>query len=152
MQHTQASLGRIFVIRLEHGEEMPEALEQFASEHGITSGLAIMIGGLDDGSKLVVGPEDGTALPVNPMVRALCGVHEVAAVGTLFPDADGQPVLHMHAACGRSDRTTTGCTREGIAAWQVLEIILVELTDLDAVRRQDPDTGFALLQCRSPSG
>jgi predicted DNA-binding protein with PD1-like motif len=82
------------------------------------------------------------------MVGVLSGVHEVAAVGTLFPDEAGRPVLHMHAAFGRGDRTLSGCIREGIVTWQVLEIILLELVGLNASRVPDEATGFRLLQCR----
>ena len=153
MQYSEGKIGRVFAIRLEHGEPMPGTLEKLAAEKGIGSGLAIMVGGADDGSKLVVGPEDGSVLPVTPMLTALCGVHEVAAVGTLFPDEQGNPVLHMHAACGRQGaesaipHTITGCIREGIVTWQILEIILIEISGLDAARLMDPETGFELLRC-----
>jgi len=79
------------------------------------------------------------------MERVLDNVHEVAGTGTLFPDADGRPVLHMHMACGRQDQTTTGCVRAGVKVWQILEIILLELVDTPAQRLPDPDLGFVLL-------
>ena len=107
-----------------------------------------MVGGADEGSRFVVGPEDRDTRPPVPMVSALAGVHEVAAVGTLFPDESGNPVLHMHAAFGRGDSTVSGCIREGISTWEVLEIILVEVEGLDATRVPDVRTGFRLLQCR----
>jgi predicted DNA-binding protein with PD1-like motif len=158
MQYSEGQVGRVFALRLEHGEPMPESLEAFAAEREVYSGLVIMVGGVDDGSRLVVGPEDGAALPAVPMVTALSGVHEVAAVGTLFPAASeapgrpGRPVLHMHAACGRQADTTTGCIREGISTWQTLEILLIEISGLDAARVSDPATGFQLLQCRGGEG
>ena len=147
MQYSQGQIGRVFALRLEHGEPMPETLEAFAAEQGVAGGLAIMVGGADDGSKFVVGPEDGETLPPVPMVNALSGVHEVAAVGTLFPDDEGRPALHMHAAFGRADDTKTGCIRAGIVTWHILEIILLEVTGLQASRRPDATTGFDLLQC-----
>ena len=124
---------------------MPDVLEQFCIDHDVQTGMAIMVGGADDGSRLVVGPEDGTALPVTPMVTALIGAHEAGAVGTIFPNAEGKPVLHMHAACGREQTTITGCIRVGIKTWHILEIILVELTGLDMARLKDDATGFELL-------
>jgi len=148
MQCSEGRVGRVFAIRLEHGEPMPESLERLAEERGVQCGLAIMVGGVDDGSRLVVGPHDGAATPVVPMIGVLSGVHEIAAVGALFPDETGRPVLHMHAACGRRDQTTSGCIREGIVAWQVLEIILLELVGLSASRVPDEATGFRLLQCQ----
>jgi predicted DNA-binding protein with PD1-like motif len=147
MQYTEGTVGRVFSIRLEHGEPMPESLERFAAERGVRSGLAIMVGGADDSSRLVVGPEDGAALPPVPMVTALRGVHEAAAVGTLFPDETGKSVLHMHAVFGRGDEARSGCIRAGIVTWQVLEIILLEIVGGNAVRRPDEQTGFRLLQC-----
>jgi predicted DNA-binding protein with PD1-like motif len=147
MQYSEGNLGRIFALRLEDGEPMPQTLESFLAERGITHGLAFMVGGADDGSKLVVGPEEGRALPVHPMVAALVGVHEILGVGTIFPDETGRPVLHMHGACGRKDSTITGCIRAGIMAWHILEIVVLEITGLQAARLPDAQTGFHLLQC-----
>jgi len=51
-------------------------------------------------------------------------VHEVAGVGTLFPDDEGNPVLHMHMACGRNDDTVTGCVGTGVKVWHVMKIMV----------------------------
>lgn len=148
MQYTQGTLGRVFALRLEHGDPMPQTLEDFVQAQGLTAGIAFMVGGADDGSRLVVGPEDGNVCPVNPMVTVLTGAHEIAAVGMIFPDAEGKPTLHMHAACGRGRDTITGCIRAGIKTWHVLELVIIEITGLDAARLYDEQTGFNLLQCR----
>lgn len=148
MQYTEGALGRVFAIRLEQGERMPDVLEAFAAEKGIASAFALMVGGVDEGSRLVVGPADGLARPVNPMVATVPGVCEVAAVGLIFPDETGKPMLHMHAACGRENQTVTGCIRAGVVTWQVLELLVVEMVGLDAARLPDAATGFKLLQCR----
>jgi predicted DNA-binding protein with PD1-like motif len=147
MQYTQGQLGRIFALRLEHGDLMPKTLEDFCLEQGVESGMAIMVGGADDGSKLVVGPEDGNAMPAVPMVTTLSGVHEVAAVGLVFAGPEGKPALHMHAASGRNESTITGCIRAGMVTWHVLEVMLIEIKGLDAIRLPDEITGFNLLQC-----
>jgi predicted DNA-binding protein with PD1-like motif len=76
----------------------------------------------------------------------LDNVHEVAGTGTLFPDDEGSPVLHMHMACGRNDATVTGCVRMGVKVWQVMEAILFELVDSTGTRVLDAETGFKLLQ------
>ena len=72
-------------------------------------------------------------------------VHEVTGVGTIFPDKLGNPVLHMHLACGRQSETVTGCVRRGVKVWHVMEIIVTELIDHQASRQPDPSTGFDLL-------
>ena len=145
MKHSQAQLGRIFVIRLEDGDIVHEEIERFAREQSIEAASLIVLGGADRESTLVVGPERGRTTPAVPMEHVLDNVHEVTGVGTLFPDDEGKPVLHMHIACGRTSSTITGCVRRGVKVWQVMEIVLVELVDTTAVRRLDPKTGLALL-------
>jgi predicted DNA-binding protein with PD1-like motif len=150
VQFTQGSLGRVFVLRLEHGERMPDVLETFAVDNGVSSALAVMVGGVDDASRIVVGPEDGTVLPPVPSILTLSGVHETAALGLILPDAEGRPGLHMHAAFGRGDEAKAGCIRAGIVTWHVLEIMLIEVVGLTCARAPDPSTGFTLLQCEPP--
>lgn len=146
MKYSQARQGRIFILRLEDGEVVHEVVERFAEEHSIRAAALIAVGGADEGSRLVVGPEKGRAVPVVPMELLLDGVHEVAGTGTLFPDEEGHPLIHMHFALGRKDRTVTGCIRRGVKVWQILEVILFELLDTSAHREADPVLGFKLLQ------
>ena len=145
MQYSQAKQGRIFVIRLEDGEILHETIENFAAEQGIRAAYMIVLGGADSQSRLVVGPEDGQASPVIPMIHELDNVHEIVGTGTLFPDEEGKPILHMHVAAGRNDSTITGCVRTGVKIWQVAEVVLIELLDTTAVRRMEPGLGFKLL-------
>lgn len=145
MKYSKGSLGRVVVIRLEDGDVVHECIERVAVAEDICRGYVMLVGGADQGSHVVVGPEDGRAQPVVPMERVLPGVHEVAGVGTVFPDESGRPVLHLHAAFGRDDRTVAGCIRRGVKTWIVLEAVLVEIVGNDAVRRPDPATGFELL-------
>jgi predicted DNA-binding protein with PD1-like motif len=72
-------------------------------------------------------------------------VHEVVGTGTIFPDAKGAPILHVHLACGRSQETITGCIRTGVKTWHVLEVIMTELLDSTARRLPDAASGFDLL-------
>ena len=146
MKYSEAKPGRVFVIRLEDGDILHEEIEKFASEKSIKAASLIAVGGADAGSGLIVGPENGRSTPVIPMRLELDNVHEIAGTGTLFPDKDGNPILHMHMACGRKDSAVTGCVRAGVKVWQVMEVILYELTDTDAARLPDEATGFALLQ------
>ncbi|MGD0661548.1 MAG: PPC domain-containing DNA-binding protein [Syntrophorhabdales bacterium] len=146
MRYSEARQGRVFVIRLEDGDVLHESIEAFAREHGIQAAGLIALGGADSASRLVVGPEEGRSSPIIPMEQALRDVHEVAGVGTLFPNAEGQPVLHMHVAAGRGGKAITGCVRMGVRIWHVLEVVLWELTGTKAVRVLDPETGFELLK------
>ena len=146
MKYSQAPQGRTFIIRLEDGEILHEEIEAFAAEHSVKAAALIALGGADAGSKLVVGPEEGRSKPVVPMELILNDVHEIAGVGTIFPDKDHNPVLHMHIASGRRDETITGCVRRGVKVWQIMEVILFELIDSSACRIFDEQTGFELLE------
>jgi predicted DNA-binding protein with PD1-like motif len=145
MRYSEAKQGRVFVIRLEDGDVVHEEIERFARDHSVKAAALIVIGGGHKGSKLVVGPEQADARPVNPMEHILDDVHEVTGTGTLFPDEKGEPMLHVHLACGRKSETVTGCIRRGVKVWQVMEVILFELIDSSAVRALEPELGFALL-------
>jgi len=146
MKYSEAKQGRVFVIRLEDGDVVHEVIEAFAAEHGIQAATLIALGGADDGSKLIVGPENDRAQPLVPMQTCLENVHEIAGVGTIFPGPEGTPSLHMHMACGRAGKTVTGCARAGVRTWHVMEVIITELVDCSASRVVEPATGFALLQ------
>lgn len=146
MKYCEARQGRTFIIRLEDGDIVHESIEAFAREHAIQSAALIIIGGADSQSRLVVGPEQGRAEKIVPMTHELDDVCEVAGTGTIFPDKEGNPVLHMHMACGRKDKTVTGCVRTGVKVWHIMEMVLFELIDNAAKRLYDPVTGFSLMQ------
>jgi predicted DNA-binding protein with PD1-like motif len=151
MQYGEGRLGRIFVLRLEEGERLNDTLEAFAREQGISRGLAVFLGGAGDQSRMVVGPEANRP-EIVPLLFSLSGAQEVLAVGTLFPDEEGAPVLHMHAAAGREGKAHVGCTRAGVNVWLVGEVVLLEILGDAGVRRQDPATGFQLLRVSPPGG
>jgi predicted DNA-binding protein with PD1-like motif len=146
MRYSQARPGRVFILRLEDGDIVHEVIERFAVEQNILAASLIVVGGADDGSRLVVGPREDRGLPVEPMQQILKHTHEVAGVGTLFRDEAGVPLVHMHMACGRAGTTVTGCIRSGVRVWHVMEVILQELVDTTARRATEQPLGFKLLQ------
>jgi len=146
MQYDEGRLGRIFVLRLEEGDRLPETIESFARAHDIKSGMVVYLGGANDGSRLVVGPEENRTEAVVPMIHVLKGIHEALALGTLFPNESGDPVLHLHAAAGREGKASVGCTRVGVEVWLVGEVVVFELLGTRGQRKKDPHTGFELLQ------
>jgi predicted DNA-binding protein with PD1-like motif len=145
MKFSQARQGRIFILRLEDGEIVHEVIEQFAAEQKIAAATLVILGGADDGSRLVVGPGEDRGLPLNPMERILKNAHEVTGTGTLFSDENGTPLLHMHMACGREEQTTTGCIRAGVKVWHVMEAVIFELLDTTAKRVVEQPLGIKLL-------
>lgn len=147
MDYTQVNLGRIFVLRLHQNECLHEVIEKFAAQEKINSALCFFLGGAQDKSKVVVGPKDGDAMPPEPMITLLKGVHEGCGVGSIFVDGNGVPKLHMHASFGRNDNTVTGCVRMGVNVWQIGEVVILELTGGSAKRLKNKETGFEFLEC-----
>lgn len=145
MQYSEGRLGRIFTLRLEEGERLPDVLEAFAREKAIQAGLVFYLGGFQDGSRVVVGPEAGRETIV-PIIHVLQGIQEVLAVGTIFPNEAGEPVMHLHAASGREGGATVGCTRAGVEVWLVGEVVILEILGTTGQRIKDPESGFELLQ------
>jgi predicted DNA-binding protein with PD1-like motif len=153
MKTCEGRIGRVFVIRLEHDDVVPECIERFAEENGVSVGHVILVGGIG-GGEIVVGPRHSEERPPEPMLLPLDGAHEVAGVGVLAPGEDGRPILHIHAALGRSGKTTTGCLRPGVTTWLVAEAILYEILGAKVARLMDSESGFELLEpsAGQPSG
>ena len=146
MKCSVGGIGRVLVIRLEDGDVLHDCVERAARDNGIARGAVLALGGADRGSRMVVGPKDGRSEKIEPMLAQLAGESELAAVGTLFPDENGEPSLHMHASAGRDGRSVTGCVRAGVKVWLIQEVIVIEITGIDSVRVKDPRTGFHLLE------
>jgi len=143
----EGKVGRIFIIRLEEGDLIPTCIENFAAEHKVSVGYATLVGGISNG-QVVVGPRNSESKVPDPMLLPVDGAHELVGAGVLAPDADGKPVLHIHAALGRAGRTMTGCLRPGVITWLVVEVVLLEILDIDAARLKDEQSGFSLLTMR----
>ncbi len=145
MKASEGRIGRVFVIRLEDGDRVPECIERFATDQDVSVGHAVFIGGIGEG-QVVVGPRRSDETPLDPMLLPVDGAHEVVGVGVLAPGEDGKPVLHIHAALGRSGHTMTGCLRPGVTTWLVGEVILYEILGAKVARVKDRRSGFALLK------
>jgi len=146
LQFTEAKLGRVFVLRLHDDDHLPDVLELFAKEQNLNSALCFFLGGAKDNSRVVVGPRKGQAVPPEPMITLLDGVHEACGMGTIFVDEAGRPKLHMHASFGRKEETVTGCVRMGVDVWRIGEVVILELTEIAAHRAIDKETGFEFLE------
>ena len=145
MKACEGRIGRVFVIRLEDGDVVPQCIERFAEEKGVSVGQAILVGGIGGGD-VVVGPRRSEQRPPEPMLLPINGAQEVVGVGVLAPSEDGKPVLHIHAALGRAGQTMTGCLRHGVTTWLVGEVILYEILGANMLRVKDKQSGFELLE------
>jgi len=145
MKACEGQMGRVFIIRLEDGDVVPGCIERFAEENGVSVGQVILVGGIG-GGEIVVGPQRSEEMPPQPMLLPIDGAHEVLGLGILAPDEDGKPILHIHAALGRSGQTMSGCLRPGVTTWLVGEVILYEILGVKVARVRDEESGFSLLE------
>ena len=147
MKAVEGKIGRVFILRLEDGDKIPLCIEQFAKENHIKIGHAVIVGGIGSG-QVVTGPRYSDEMPPDPVLLPVDGAHEVLATGIIAPDEEGNPVLHIHGALGRSGKTLTGCLRPGVITWLVGEVVIYEILDVEAERIKDPESGFALLSVK----
>ncbi len=141
MEYTSGTVGRVILARVDHGEDLLEAITTLAEREGIEVGLVLMLGALESG-RMAQGPEALTLPPV-PVFTGFSDGRELLGAGTLLRE-EGRPVLHLHGATGRAGATAVGCLRDTAGVYATVEVVLLELA-LGAVRRPDPVTGLSRL-------
>ena len=143
MESGQACPGRVFILRLHEGEVLHESVENFAISNDIKAATVTAVGGAGKGSRMTVGPKIPMNGKIEPLYHVLNEPHELTGTGTIFVNESGRPILHMHCSCGREGMSVTGCARAGIITWLVMEIVITEMVDARAVRKQEK--GFEIL-------
>lgn len=149
MQYTEGQIGRIFVVRIDDGEDLLTTLRQFIADKGIQAGSISFLGALMDG-KLVTGPEK-PVIPPDPHYVFFEGGWEVFGVGTIYP-GEGGPHIHCHASVGRAGHALTGCLRERAVTYLIVEVIIYEITGLSARREFDKKMQLHLPILKNTSG
>lgn len=141
MQYTEGQLGRVFVVRIDDGEDMLISLRQFINDKSVCAGTILFLGALMNG-RMVTGPEEPVIPPV-PHFVMFEGGWEVFGIGTIYP-GEGGPHIHYHASVGRSGHALTGCLREKAISYLIVEAVILEFTGLSARRELDQKTQLHL--------
>ncbi|MDD1665688.1 MAG: DUF296 domain-containing protein [Methanomicrobiales archaeon] len=141
MRYASARMGRIFVARVDHGEDLIQELRNLLTREGISHAVMLFLGALAKGS-VVTGPEEPVIPPIPHMVK-FGGGWEVVGMATAYPGVDG-PAIHLHGSIGRGDKVLTGCLRDRAETYLVMEVVILELTDLPVQRNRDERTGLVL--------
>jgi predicted DNA-binding protein with PD1-like motif len=134
MQYTEGQIGRVFIVRIDDGEDMLLSLRQFILDKNIQTGSIHFLGALMNG-RMVTGPEEPVIPPV-PHFVMFEGGWEVFGVGTIYP-GEGGPHIHYHASVGRSGHALTGCLREQAVTYLIVEAVIMEFTGITARREFD---------------
>lgn len=146
MQYSEGSLGRVFVLRMDHGEDLIESLQKFLKEKKIESCTALFLGALRDG-RAVTGPKL-PVVPPTPNFEAYESAWEVIGMATIYPSIDG-PKLHIHCAMGRGRQSLLGCIRDKALVYLIVEVVLFEICGLAAERDWDENMQLYLLSLKN---
>lgn len=141
MHYSEGQLGRVFVVRIDDGEDFLAAMQQFIQKKEILTGTILFLGAIKEG-RMVTGPEELTIPPV-PHFVMFEGGWETFGIGTIYPGDHG-PMIHYHTSVGRAGHALTGCLREKATAYLVIEAVVFEFTGLNIRREFDEKTQLHL--------
>jgi len=143
MKYTQGKIGRIFLLKFDHGDVLLDRLASFAKKEKLKAATMVFIGALKNGN-LVTGPRK-PVIPPEPNKISFKDGWEVMGIGTIFNNSLG-PQIHIHSSMGKKLKTLTGCLRKGSKVFLVIEAIVFELKGVKAAKSIDPRTGLNLLR------
>ncbi len=143
MRYQKGAVGRLFVVAFEDKENPFLELTELAKKENIHSAIFWLIGGLK-GGRFVAGPQTDELPPV-PIWKEIVGNNEIVGIGTIFR-YDDEPKIHFHGVYGREDFVKMGCLRENPEVFLILEAVLMEINDVNAVRALDEKSKMILLK------
>lgn len=136
MQYQQGSLGRTFLIKMEHGDPLLDKMQEFLGKEQVNQAVFWVIGALKTG--FFVGGPRKCDIPPEPMGLYFDDGREILAFGTVYPDEFLAPSMHIHGVFGREKEVLAGCLRDHASVYLVVEVFLAELTGFDVKRIHDP--------------
>jgi len=139
MDYRTGSIGRVPMIRLDHGDDLLENLKEIVVKEIIKSAWFQILGGIRQAG-VVTGPKQ-PIMPPEPVWRDVDEAREVVGSGSIFMDGE-EPRIHLHAAMGHHGNTLTACIRKQTKVYLILEVILFELSGIDAGRPWYEQGGF----------
>ena len=140
MEYAKGKIGRIFTVRIDHGEDLILELTKLSELEHIKSAVFILLGALQEG-KLVTGPKESIR-PPEPIWFDFEDTREILGIGNIFLE-DGKPKLHLHVGAGREGSVKLGCLRGENKVFMVVEAFVFELEGFSARRVMDKKQGFS---------
>ncbi len=140
MDYKAGSIGRVFVARIDHDEDLLDELVKLARSEEIRYAFFMLIGAVKN-MQIVTGPKEDT-VPPDPMWRSIAGACETLGIGNILWK-DGDPSIHLHAALGKGSDVTVGCLRDSVDAYLTTEAIIFEISGIAAERVYDDMYGIA---------
>ncbi|MCD4704421.1 MAG: DUF296 domain-containing protein [Methanosarcinaceae archaeon] len=140
MEYSKGTIGRVFMVRVDHGEDLLSELEGLAVTENIHSAMFMLLGAVGN-VDMVVGPRN-RSVPPEPMWAGCNDPHEVLGIGNIFSD-QGHPKIHLHTAAGRGEDVKIGCMRGDSETFMVFEVFIMEIDGIEAFRSFDSKKGFS---------
>jgi len=141
MYYSEGQLGRVFVLRIDDGEDFLAVTKDFIRNKSVKTGTILFLGALLKG-RMVTGPEE-PVIPPEPHYIMFEGGWEMVGMGTICEGDDG-PAVHYHASVGRAGHALTGCLRDTATVYLVTEVVIFEFTGFEIHRKKDEKTGVFL--------
>ncbi|WNY24500.1 PPC domain-containing DNA-binding protein [Methanolapillus millepedarum] len=145
MDYRVGQVGRVFTIRIDHGEDILESIKTVAVREKVKMANFVLLGAIEAGN-LVAGPKENVR-PPNKLWFSYEDAHEIVGVGNLFWE-NGAPVLHLHAGLGKGASVLVGCVRKENIAFMVTEVFMYELTGFEAERVWSDAEGYSPIRFR----
>jgi len=139
MDYRKGSIGRLFLVRIDHGEDLLDELSALALKERIKSGFFVLLGAAGSAA-LVTGPKE-RMVPPEIVWSSFDDVREIIGVGNIFWE-NGTPKIHLHGAAGSSNGLIMGCIRKKAEVFMVVEVFIIEI-DIQAERVFDDRIGFS---------
>jgi predicted DNA-binding protein with PD1-like motif len=144
MDYRTGSIGRLFAVRIDHGEDVIAEICKLALKENINSAFFVMLGAMAE-AELVTGPKE-KSVPPTTVWSAFDDAREIIGAGNIFLE-NGAPKVHLHGAAGNSKNMIMGCFRKKAQVFMVVEIFIVEM-DIAAERVFDEKLGASLIRFR----
>ena len=109
MEYRSGSIGRVLMIRFDHGDDLLEGLKEVVKKEGVKSSWFQILGGLRQ-AEVVTGPEE-PVMPPTPVWSQVDEARETLGTGSIHMDGE-EPVIHLHGALGHHGETLTCCIRK----------------------------------------
>nr|QNO49214.1 hypothetical protein DHJJDJHP_00021 [Methanosarcinales archaeon ANME-2c ERB4]QNO49240.1 hypothetical protein LDNCKMAD_00005 [Methanosarcinales archaeon ANME-2c ERB4] len=140
MDYTSGAIGRVFVARIDHDEDLLAELVKLARSEEIKQAFFMLIGAVKN-MQVVTGPKEDT-VPPDPMWHSIAGACEILGIGNILWK-DGDPSIHLHAALGKGGDVTVGCLRDSADAYLTTEAVIFEISGIAGERVYDNMYGIA---------
>ena len=142
MKYAKGSIGRVFVVRFEHGDDLVEKIKELAVSESVRLATVMLLGALRKGA-MVTGPRE-LKTPAEANWSSFEDGREVFASGMIV-NPDGNAKLHLHGSFGRGESVLTGCLRKDSEVFITVDAVVTEICGIKALKRREEKTGHEVV-------